>query len=181
MPAAIDLTGRRFGRWTVLGRSPNTTPRANRYICLCDCGTKKSVIGATLTNKNPRNRTTSCGCRNVEVSTARLPTMKSNRTHGLTGSPEYKAWAAAKRRTGPTSTGSERLYYFNRGIRMCQEWRDSFPAFLAHIGPRPDPALSLDRIDNEGHYEPGNVRWATTSEQNSNKRPRFTVCPPGGN
>jgi hypothetical protein len=63
-------------------------------------------------------------------------------------------------------------HYGGRGIRVCDEWTgpDGFERFLAHIGPKPSPELSIDRIDNDGNYEPGNVRWATASEQQRNKR-----------
>jgi hypothetical protein len=64
----------------------------------------------------------------------------------------------------------EHHLYFDRGIRVCPEWERSFEAFLAHVGIKPDKALSLDRIDNDRGYEPGNVRWATASQQRCNQR-----------
>lgn len=82
-------------------------------------------------------------------------------------SPEYRSWQAAKTRTtNPNRADWPR--YGGRGIRMADEWLNDFPAFLAHIGPRPD-GTSLDRIDSDGNYEPGNVRWATASEQRRNR------------
>lgn len=83
--------------------------------------------------------------------------------------PEYRAWSKIKERCfkphHPSYTD-----YGGRGISMCARWRGSFPAFLADVGPRPSPAHSIDRIDNDGHYEPGNCRWATRSQQVRNSR-----------
>lgn len=92
-----------------------------------------------------------------------------SRTHGLWRRPEYKTWEnAIQRCTNPNHSSYER--YGGRGIRVCEEWRDSFLAFFEHVGPRPSPAHSIDRIDNDGDYEPGNVRWATDREQRANTR-----------
>lgn len=98
--------------------------------------------------------------------------MSSNRTHGEsrfgTVTPEYRAWQEIKTRC------SEQSKYFRnyagRGITMHPAWRTDFQSFLAHVGRRPSPLHSIDRIDNDGNYEPGNVRWATTKEQHRNKR-----------
>lgn len=83
--------------------------------------------------------------------------------------PEWEAWVNMKNRCHrPTTSNYER--YGGRGIRVCEEWRKSFMPFYQHVGDRPTPYHSIDRIDNNGHYEPGNVRWATVEEQVSNKR-----------
>lgn len=88
----------------------------------------------------------------------------------ISRSPEYKAWYAAKHRcTNPNNKYWN--HYGGRGIKMCPEWQENFAAFLAHIGPKPHPKLTLDRIDNDKGYEPGNVQWATMSHQHLNKRP----------
>jgi len=91
--------------------------------------------------------------------------------HGWRSSKtEYRIWSSMKRRClNPKDLGWER--YGGRGITVCAEWQASFDAFLAYMGPRPSLAHSIDRIDNDGNYEPGNVRWATWSQQNANKRP----------
>lgn len=83
-------------------------------------------------------------------------------------SPEYRVWASMIQRCTNPST-SAYAYYGARGVRVCDEWLQSFEAFLADVGPRP-PGASLDRIDGAGHYEPGNVRWATPQEQRDNAR-----------
>jgi hypothetical protein len=83
--------------------------------------------------------------------------------------PEYYAWAASIRRCH----NPRNPYYRNyggRGIQVCDRWRKSFANFLSDVGVRPSPELTLDRVNNDGNYEPGNVRWATRSEQNSNQR-----------
>lgn len=87
------------------------------------------------------------------------------RTHGLTGTPEFKAWVEAKQRCRAESP--KRKWYAERGITFCDEWNDNFLAFLAHMGPRPK-GTSLDRRNNNRGYEPGNCRWATKIEQMNN-------------
>ena len=159
-----------FGRLTVRGRSPSSNNR-RREVVLCSCGALLTVRRDKLTG----GKTRSCGCLHADV-TGQIGKERCT-THGQTNSVEYRAWYHAKARTGPGAKGAHRRNYYLRGIRMCQEWRDSFPAFLEHVGTRPGPDYSLDRIDNDGHYEPGNVRWATAQQQNLNKR----INSPGGN
>jgi hypothetical protein len=82
--------------------------------------------------------------------------------------PEYTAWREMKRRC--YTPGRYFKDYGGRGIRVCPEWVNDFQAFFEHVGRRPSPEHSLDRKNNEGHYEPGNVRWATKAEQSHNTR-----------
>lgn len=94
--------------------------------------------------------------------------MSGPTTHGLTKTPEYRAWHSMKQRClNPNCSRWDK--YGGRGIAICQIWLDSFEAFLADMGPRPSQDHSIDRVDNDGDYEPGNCRWATRSEQQRNK------------
>lgn len=94
--------------------------------------------------------------------------------HGLKHTPEYEAWCHMKRRCYNKNTPQYRDYG-GRGITVCDKWLHSFTAFLSDVGKKPTPSHSINRIDNDGNYEPGNVNWATPSEQASNKRkPRHT-------
>lgn len=105
------------------------------------------------------------------------PTTRGNRpTHGMTGSPEYKAWSAAKHRChNPNNPMFE--YYGGRGIAMCDEWRESFVAFYSDMGPRPD-GHTLERCDNNKGYSPDNCRWATWKEQHRNRRGNVGIIEP---
>lgn len=88
--------------------------------------------------------------------------------------PEYAAWASMIQRcTNPNSRAWSR--YGGRGIKVCDRWRESFDAFVDDLGPRPGPYASIDRIDNEGHYEPDNCRWATEKQQQRNKRDNLRI------
>lgn len=151
MAVIADLQGCSFGRLTVVSRAANKSYSTGAvWSCRCECGAVVTVISSYLVNGN----TKSCGCLRRE----------SARTHGLTHSREYHAWGAAIARCKPTGP------YGQLGIRVCLAWRRSFEAFLAHVGPAPSGLHQIDRIDSAGHYEPGNVRWSTPTEQANNKR-----------
>lgn len=145
-----DLSGQRFGKLLIV--SLHSVARRARWRCLCDCGEIKDVLSANLLAGN----TVSCGCQKHTV-------------HGLWGKPEYRCWEGMIYRcTSRNATGYE--YYGGRGIAVCDRWM-CFDNFLADMGPRPSPKHSLDRYpDNDGNYEPGNVRWATDPEQAWNRR-----------
>lgn len=154
MPTLVNLSGQRFGRWTVLGY----VGRA-RWKCLCDCGSARDVAGHYLKTGVSR----SCGCLQRELLSARA------RTHGMKKTPEYRAWSSMRSRCLDKAHDAYKNYG-GRGITICERW-NLFQNFFADMGPKPSPKHSLDRYpDNNGNYEPGNVRWATLMEQELNRR-----------
>lgn len=157
-----DKTGQRFGRLLVLRMKRRDGE--TWAVCRCDCGKRKvtrtSALGRTVF---------SCGCLRSDYRRAQwLKHGESN--NGGADTPEYRAWAAMKRRCVSLD---KRHVYADRGIKVCARWAASFQAFLADVGRRPSPDHSIDRFpDNDGNYEPGNVRWATRSQQAKNRRLR---------
>lgn len=159
MSALIDMIGKTYGFLIVLSRAPNQNGRAY-WTCRCGCGVETTVAGYHLRGGTQ----ISCGCKAHER--ARLMG-KRNRRHGLTNSREFQTWTGMiSRCTNPRDYRYKR--YGGRGIEVCDAWFD-FEVFLADVGYRPFPSAELDRIDNDGNYEPGNVRW-TTAKQNNNNR-----------
>lgn len=162
MGTFLDLSGKRFGHLVALSRGINHGRRTT-WDCICDCGARVTVGAEGLRSGN----SSSCGCRRIESLKLRFT------THGHTvdgnRSPEYGPWHKAKMRCH-NPKNPKYPSYGARGISMCPEWRDDFMAFFNHIGPRPSPQHSIDRIDNSKNYEPGNVRWATSEEQAKNRR-----------
>lgn len=151
--------GQKFGRLTVTRLERRRRGRAFG-VCDCECGGHATV----QINKLRDGHTRSCGCLQSEVTTAR------NKTHGFTGTPTYRVWRSIiDRCTNDKTIGWH--YYGGRGITICARWRNSFTDFLADMGERPTLDHTIDRYpDQNGHYEPGNCRWATWTEQNRNTR-----------
>lgn len=155
--------GEAFGRWTVVRTAKPTSKNAERVECVCVCGTTRVLQVWNLV----LGTTKSCGCLRREIASRR------NLSHGQARkgrtSPEYAAWSNMIYRCyNPHFPKFES--WGGRGITVCARWRESFAAFFEDVGPRPSPDHSVDRIDNDGHYEPSNVRWADDRTQNINRR-----------
>lgn len=148
------LEGQRFGRLLVLNMIVEKGQKT-RLHCRCDCGNEATPYAENVL----RGLTKGCGCK----------VLTGNQTHGMRKSREYVSWNMMLQRcTNPRHEAYKR--YGGRGVTVCEQWRASFEAFFSDMGHRP-PGTSLDRIDVNGHYEPGNCRWADAATQNANKHP----------
>lgn len=144
-------------------------------LCECGCGEPTSVIRFSVARlglvKGEYRRFVKSHNRRGkrQPDSWREMIADVNTTHGMFRTPEHNAWTNMKQRCLNPSCPVWK-HYGGRGITVCQEWVESFEAFYADVGPRPAKGFSIDRIDNEGHYEPGNVKWATRREQRTNQR-----------
>lgn len=168
MPPQLDLTGQKFGLWEALRRLPKEPGQTQtHWLCRCKCGTERAVALGSLRNGHSQ----CCGCESGALRAAKLT------THGGCAGGKndylYTAWQNIKARTNKPDHPYWAIYG-GRGIRMHSAWLEDFASFQAWIldtlGSRPSPKHSLDRIENDGHYEPGNLRWATAKQQRGNQR-----------
>ena len=163
-----DLTNQRFGRLTVLGRTNGKSPHPYQWICLCDCG----KVCYNKTDALVKNKVISCGCFHNEQFADR------QRTHGATVGEKqerlYNIWRSMRQRCDNPNQQSYKNYG-GRGIKVCAEWNDyaKFKEWAMSAGYDPNAETgkcTIDRIDNDGNYEPSNCRWVTTQAQNFNRR-----------
>ncbi len=157
MRAATDLAGCRFGRLSVLSRNGSHRYSGGAHalwLCRCDCGQERTFMATNLVT----GKTASCGCLMRDRVT----------THGRSRSSEYTSWKEMKRRCENHMHESFHNYG-GRGIRVCENWH-SFAIFLSDMGEKPSKEYTIERLDNHRDYEPGNCKWATSSEQGRHKR-----------
>lgn len=156
MAKLIDLTGQIFGRLVVLGKSSGEAgfkSTSSRWWCKCECGVEKTYGSQALRN----GRTKSCGCFDLDLKVK----------HGMYGTPTYRSWnGMVARCTNPRAPNYQD--YGGAGVSVHERWRD-FASFFSDMGERPE-GTTLDRIHVTGNYEPGNCRWASSVEQQRNKR-----------
>jgi len=158
-----NLLGRNFGYLVVIEFAYFNKWRNACWKCECRCGKIIFVRSGGLCS----GHTKSCGCLRQE--TTRKRSYKHGHRIGGAVSAEYHSWHSMKQRCENENREKYRRYGA-RGISVCRRWRNSFENFLKDMGKRPGSGYSLDRIDNNGNYEPGNCRWATAKQQARNKR-----------
>ena len=161
-----DLTGLKFGRWVAIKRGKNGNRKETRWQCLCECGNERLVKAYSLTHGDSQ----SCGCLQKEL------TRKKFLKHGCAAGGKltraYEVWLNMRNRCNNPNHPSYKNYG-GRGISVCDRWSD-FKGFLEDMGEQP-AGLEIDRIENDGDYEPGNCRWATSKQQKENNRkPKLT-------
>jgi hypothetical protein len=175
----LPIIGSVWGRLTVLEEAEpltypdyrrNSTYEKPRVLCSCNCDGKRVIVRVDALRGG---RVRSCGCLHRESARERMTAMdkrgnKHRQTHGGSYTPEFYVWRTMKARcTNPKNRQFHR--YGGRGIKVCRRWLNSFENFLLDMGNRPSPKHTIDRIDNDGNYEPSNCKWSTQHEQNTNR------------
>ena len=162
----IDLTNQRFGRYLVVARSGTGPNGMATWLCRCDCGSEKIVIGNNLR----MGKVLSCGCYQREIA---VRNGLATRKHGRTRTAVYKSWMSMKSRC--LNPGDQAYsYYGGRGINVCPRWANSFENFLHDMGERPK-GHTLERINVNGDYEPNNCIWCLPKDQSLIKRTTLKV------
>lgn len=168
----LDLTGRQFGLLTAIRPVGSNANKNILWLMQCQCGKQITRVGSNLQNPH-RPYPKSCGCNRQEV------IRSANGTHMQTNTPLYYRWNNIRFRCN-NPNDKDWANYGGRGIRICDEWQNSFETFARDMGPSYKPGLQLDRKDNSGPYSKENCRWATPKEQSNNTRVNVWLETPKG-
>lgn len=155
----IEMTGRKFGRLTAIEEAGRTRAGLAKWKCVCDCGQTVNAIGCNLRNGHTR----SCGCLSKELVGNQF------RTHGMVGHKLYRVWGGMKARCGNPNNPAYQNYG-GRGIIVCEDWKEPKTFFNWALSNGYKQGLEIDRIDNNGNYEPGNCRFVTPAKNARNRR-----------